>query len=170
MLCFAQHDDEDQHSDRLVSTFYSDVFSLNLGTSVWSPVLLGKALQPDEIESSEDEEEGEQEGDEDEDEDEGGDCDAEKSVEPEPEPEPKAQMTAEAAAKAEQSSAAGEECDSAPSPRIGAGVVALQGEGDTAAILVFGGMRENAKGVEEPSNDMWRLGVGVNAGGWERLC
>ena len=131
-------------------------------------MLLGKALQPDEIESSEDEEEGEQEGDEDE--DEGGDCDAEKSVEPEPEPEPKTQMTAEAASKAEQSSAAGEECDSAPSPRIGAGVVALQGEGDTAAILVFGGMRENAKGVEEPSNDMWRLGVGVNAGGWERLC
>ena len=136
-------------------------------------MLLGKALQPDEIESSEDEdedEEEEQEGDEDEDEGEGGDCDAERSVEPEPEPEPKAQMTAEAAAKAEQSSAAGEECDSAPSPRIGAGVVALQGEGDTAAILVFGGMRENAKGVEEPSNDMWRLGVGVNAGGWERLC
>ena len=61
-----QHDDEDQHSDRLVSTFYNDVFALNLDTAVWSPMLLGEALKPEEIESSEEEE------DDDEDEEEEG--------------------------------------------------------------------------------------------------
>jgi hypothetical protein len=176
MLCFVQHDDEDQHSDRLVSTFYNDVFSLNLDTLAWNPVLLGKALQADEIESSDDEDEDEDE-DEGEDEDEDEDCDGEangtegadegaQSVEPEPE------STAEtlSATSAKQSSAAGFEGESAPSPRIGAGMIALHGEGDTPALLVFGGMHENAKGGEEPSNDLWRFTISGDGGGWERLC
>lgn len=150
----AQHDDEDQHSDRLVSTFYNDVFALDLASSVWAPALLGEALKPEDMESSE-EEDDDEEDEEGEEEDEAQAMDEDQ---PEPETEPEPAKTPRGDAKADGAAAA------VPSPRMGCGVVASPA-GD--AMLVFGGMRENAKGKEEPSNDVWRLTPG---GGWEQLC
>ena len=163
-----------------MSTFYNDVFSLDLQTSVWNPVLLGKALQPDDTESSEDEDDEEDDEDDDSEQDAGA-CSAEatefggvekasQSAEPEPERDSETHTdSAELDGKAIHVSTE-KQVESAPSPRIGAGMVALHGEGDNPAVLVFGGMRENAKGVEEPSNDMWRLDVGGGGEGWVRLC
>ena len=155
-----QHDDEDQHSDRLVSTFYNDVFALDLASSVWAPALLGEELKPEDMESSEEEEEDE---DEEEEEEDGAQAMDEDQPEPEPQSEPEVAMTPRGDAKADGSVSS---AAAVPSPRMGAGVVASPA-GD--ALLVFGGMRENAKGVEEPSNDVWRLTPG-SAGGWEQLC
>jgi hypothetical protein len=159
-----QHDDEDQHSDRLVSTFYNDVFSLDLASSVWAPVLLGEAHKPEDMESSEEDDDEEEDGDDEEHEgvEEAQAMDEDQpEPEPEPTPEPSATMTPRGESKADGSAAA---AAAVPSPRMGAGVVASPG-GDS--MLIFGGMRENAKGVEEPSNDVWRL---TSGSGWEQLC
>jgi hypothetical protein len=177
LLCACmQHDDEDQHSDRLVSTFYNDVFALNLDTAVWSPMLLGEALKPEEIESSEEEEDDdEDEEEEGEDEDAGAVTSAEAPetpAEPELAPASAAAAVEPAGGGAATTAVAADQQLSSPSPRIGAGVLTMGGTGDApAAMLLFGGMRENAKGVEEPSNDVWRLAVSGDGigGGWELL-
>ena len=126
------------------------MFSLDLDSGEWQPLLLGEAFQPEQLESSSDEsEEEEEEGDEDEEQAVG----AGQAPELEPEPEPEQGAAGDAAtaraSRLQQLSA------SAPGARSGAGVAVV---GD--ALWVYGGKNETAQGAEHAwAEGMWCLGL-----------
>jgi hypothetical protein len=196
------------------------VFTLNLDSGEWSPLLLGEAFRPTQLESSSSEEASEEEdddggggGDNDDDDDDdddgsgsagaGGD-DGEREAESEGKsmapaelmPEPSVDTAAAAAAAAavardgrvaQLSQPAGAGCESAaivnpsdrcnvrggggllvPSARTSAGAVAVDGQ----SLVVWGGLSENAQGIERPTNDGWELAGLLGGSGsvrWRRL-